>query len=304
MYTQIYPYFDSVFSKFQCEFRKGLNAQYCLLTMVEKWHKTLDEGGETGAVLTDLSKAFDCIDHNLLIAKLNAYRFEKRSLAFIHSYLTKRKQRTKVDSAFSSWEMLLSGVLQGSILGPLLFNIYICDLFFETPENIGFAGYADDNTPYTYSSKIEDVLSNLQGASEILFSWFSANHLVANAGKCHLLTSSNLPVDIRIKNTNISNGERVKLLGGNIEGRLNFDYHVNTLLKKANKKHHALARVCNYMDTKTRHALMKAFITSQFSYCPLVWMFHSRTLNNRINKIHERALRLVYKNETFLLMTY
>ena len=123
-------------------------------------------------------------------------------------------------------------------------------MFFETPENIDFTGYADDNTPYTYSSKIEHVLSNLQGASEKLFSWFSANHLVANAGKCHLLTSSNLPVDIRITNTNISKVERVKLLGMNFEGRINFDYHVNTLLKKANKKYHALARVCNYMGTK------------------------------------------------------
>ena len=101
-----------------------------------------------------------------------------------------------------------------------------------------------------YSSKIEQVLTNLPSVSEKLFSWFSANHLVANAGKYHLLTSSNLPVDIRITNTKISNVERVKLLGVNIEGRLNFDYHVNTLLKKANKKYHALARVCNYMDTK------------------------------------------------------
>ena len=139
-------------------------------------------------------------------------------------------------------------------------------MFFETPEIIDFAGYADDNAPYIYSPKIEDVLSNLlQGASEKLFSRFSANHLVANAGKCHVLTRSNLSVDIRITNTKISNVERVKLLGVNIEGRLNFDYHVNTLLKKANKKYHALARVCNYMDTKKRRVLMKAFITSQFS---------------------------------------
>ena len=124
--------------------------------------------------------------------------------------------------------------------------------------------------------------------------------MVANTGKCHLPASSNLPVDTRITNTKISNVERAKLLGVNIEGRLNFDYHVNTLLKKANKKYHALARVYNYMDTKVQRVLMKAFITSQFSYCPLVWMFHNRTLNNRINKIHERALRIVYKNETFL----
>ena len=130
MYNQIYPYFQTIFSKFQCGFRKGFNTQHCLLAMVEKWRKTLDGGGETGAVLTDLSKAFDCIDHNLLIAKLNAYGFDKQSINFIYSYLTKRKQRTKVDSAVSSWEILFSVVPQSSVLGPLLFNIYICDMFF------------------------------------------------------------------------------------------------------------------------------------------------------------------------------
>ena len=130
MYNQIYPYFQTIFSKFQCGFRTGFNGQRYLLAMVQKWHKTLDGGGETGAVLTDLSKAFDCIDHNLLIAKLNAYGFDKQSINFIYSYLTKRKQRTKVDSAVSSWEILFSGVPQSSVLGPLLFNIYICDMFF------------------------------------------------------------------------------------------------------------------------------------------------------------------------------
>ena len=110
MYNQIYPYFDTLFSKFQCGFWKGFNAQHCLLAMIEKWRKTLDKDGETGAVLTDLSKAFDYIHYNLWIAKLDAYGVERQSIDFLHSYLTKRKQRTNVDSAYNSWEMLLLGV--------------------------------------------------------------------------------------------------------------------------------------------------------------------------------------------------
>ena len=109
-------------------------------------------------------------------------------------------------------------------------------MFFEAPANIVFPGYADDNTPYTYSSNIKNVLNNLQGVLEKMFHWFSANNLVANAGKCHPLTSSKTPVDIHIANTEILHEERVKLLGVNLEGRLNFDFHVNTLLKKASKK--------------------------------------------------------------------
>ena len=142
-------------------------------------------------------------------------------------------------------------------------------MFFKTPENIDFVVYKDDDTPNTYSSKIEHVLTNVQGASEKLFYWFSANHLVANAGKCNFLTSSNLLVDIRITNTKISNAERVKLLGVNFEGRLYFKNHVNTLLKKASKKYHTLARVCSYMDKKTTCFNECFYIISDFllSFC-------------------------------------
>ena len=88
----------------------------------------------------------------------------------------------------------------------------------------------------------------------------------------------------------------VKLLGVTIDNRLNFQEHVSILCKKANQKLHALARISNFMSKEKLRILMKAFIESQFGYCPLIWMFHSRTLNNKINMIHERALRLVYKD--------
>ena len=95
MYNQFYPYFDTLFSNFQCGFRNDFNAQHCLLAMIEIWLKTLDKGGETGTVLTDLSKAFDSIYHNLLIAKLDAYGFKKQSIDFLHSYLTKRVSKER-----------------------------------------------------------------------------------------------------------------------------------------------------------------------------------------------------------------
>ena len=101
MQNQIYPYLNKIFSKYQCGFRKGFSAQHCLIAMIEKWRQSLDSGGQAAAVLTDLSKAFDCIDHELLIAKLNAYGFDNSSLTFISTYLYKRKQRTKINSSFS-----------------------------------------------------------------------------------------------------------------------------------------------------------------------------------------------------------
>ena len=94
----------------------------------------------------------------------------------------------------------------------------------------------------------------------------------------------------------ISNSINENLFGITIDSALNFDTHVNNLCKKANQKSHALARLSNYMDKDKRRLIMKAFITSRFSYCPLVWMFHSRGLNKRINKIHEKSLRLVYND--------
>ena len=118
-----------------------------------------------------------------------------------------------------------------------------------------------------------------------------------NAEKCHLLISPLNTVKIKIGNFDITNSKSEKLLGVKFDHKLSFDDHISELCKKASRKIHALSRVASYMNISKRRILMNAFFKSQFSYCPLVWMCHSRANNGKINRLHERCLRIIYSDK-------
>ena len=160
LYNQLYSYFYNILSANQCGFRKGNSAQQCLLVMIEKFKESIDKGHQFGALLTDLPKAFDCIDHKLLIAKLYSYGVSLSSINLLSSYLSNRTQRIKINDCFSLRNEIEYGVPQGSILGPLLFNIDLIDLFFIC-ENDDIASSADDTTPYTCARDTPTVISEL-----------------------------------------------------------------------------------------------------------------------------------------------
>ena len=297
-FKQISEYFEQFLSKYQCGFRKGFSAQHSLLSMLEKWKSAVDNKKVFGALLTDLSKAFDCLSHDLLIAKLNAYGFSVAALRLVQNYLSNRKKRTKINTEYNSWEETLFGVPQGSIL----FNIFLCDRFLIM-NNTELASYADDNTPYAVGNNIEELIVKLQNASKTLFQWFSDNQMKSNPDKCNFICSTSKKVSLIVENKEINNSTHERLLGVKIDPKPPFNTHKDDICKKASLKLNALSRITLHLDFKKKIFLINSFFMSQFNYCQLIWMCHNRTKNNKINRLHERCLRLLYNDiKTLLFM--
>ena len=163
--------------------------------------------------------------------------------------------------------------------------------------DIDFASYADDNTSFIIGDDIGDVIFKLQNASKTLFQWFYDNQMKANPDKCHFICSSNKNLNIVTEDQTISNSNCEKLLGVLQDSKLTFKPHLDSICRKAGLKLNAISRIILYMDFSKRRLLVNAFFSSQFNYCPLIWMCRNRIVNNRINRLHERCLRIIYNDK-------
>ena len=297
---QISSYMENILSPDLCGFRKGYSSQHALIQLIENWRICLDNKGVVGTILMDLSKAYDCLPKDLLIAKLEAYGFSKSALSLIFDYLTNRKQRVKVGSTYSSWDEVIRGVPQGSVLGPILFNIFINYILLFANET-KICNFADDNTMYACADTIEKVIIRLEDDMINILDWFDINSMVANASKFQFMILGykyKRKLCLNIHGKKVLCSKKVTLLGIIIDEKLTFNDHIDKITKRANNYTSSLYRIFPYINSDNSNILLNTFFFSCFTYCPLIWMFCSKTANNKINKVHKRALRLKYNNKT------
>jgi hypothetical protein len=298
MAEQLSQFFQSQFSILLCGFRKNHSTQHALYRLLNSWQSSLDDGKLVGTILMDLSKAYDCLPHDLLIAKLAAYGVDFDSLSLLYDYLSKRFHRVKVGIGSSEWLEQSIGVPQGSILGPLLFNIFLNDLFSFIQET-DICNFADDNSLYVSGENLAEIIPILQRETSNVLNWFKINSMTANPAKFQAMFLGNREegvVDLYIDGVNVKTTSCVKLLGVNIDCKLNFRSHVEALCKTASQKVKALLRIRPYLNIFCTRRLCDAYILSTFNYCPLIWMNGCKSNDGLINKVHKRALSAIYRD--------
>ena len=292
---QIVPFIDTKISALLCAYRKKYNAEHALIRVTEKIRKTLDSKGVAGMISMDLSKAFDRMPHDLLIAKLNAYGFGTQSLRLIANYLSNRKQRVKIGTTYSSWLKTKTGVPQGSVLGPLLFNIFINDFNYIIKQS-EVCNFADDNTIFSCGNSFEVVALSLEEDMSKSMYWFKTNQMVVNASKFKAILfglNSKEDIVLEVGGCSIDVANSVTLLGVTIDSKLKFNRHVLQVCQKANNKISAFSRISKYLDEKQSLLLYNSFIISQFNHCSLIWMFSGKAANKELSRSHKRALRIL-----------
>ena len=290
---QLQQFQDTIYHPYISAFRRGHSCQSVLLKLNEDWRSALDNNQYVGTVLMDLSKAFDSMPINLLVSKLNAYGMHVDATTLLTSYLTERTQRVKILDTFSGWLETKKGVPQGSVLGPSLFNIFINDIYGFINKASLF-NYADDNTLAFTSSNLDEIKTVLTNETQTAIEWFKLNMMEANPDKFQVMLLSkketNSSFHLDVNGSTLIGESNVKLLGITIDSQMKFVNHTNILCSKAARQLNAVCRLKTFLDTESRLSVVRSFVTSNFSYLPVIWHFSGVAANGKMERILRRAL--------------
>ena len=294
---------NSIMSNIQFGFRKQFSTNDALLYITETFRKELDAGNMTAVAFLDLSKAFDSIDHTILRKKLGILGFGVESLNLIDSFLHNRKQRVRLGETLSEWYEINQGVPQGTILGPLLFTLYVNDMH-STVKHCQIIQYADDTCLFICGKKSEDLIKTLKEDAENLIKFFGSHKLMINIGKTNFMIirkkGQNNAVEnltVTICNKTIEQVAHAKYLGIFIDNNLNFEKQCKAVLRKMAAGIKTINHISSVIPLKTRILLLHSLVLSHFNYSCLLFTGLTETYFNKLERNFSWGLKVCYNKQ-------
>ena len=284
-------------------FRKNRSCETQLITTLRDFSTSLNDKSQTDAIFLDFSKAFDKVDHQILLSKLHGYGINPTLVTWAESFLLGRTQSVIVDGTESSPLPVLSGVPQGTVLGPLFFLVYINDITKNISPGTTVRLFADDTSVYRRINSEADAIE-LQNDLDILQEWEVANKMEFHPGKCQLLRVTNkrkpIAADYSIHSQNISKTDSVKYLGVTIDSKLAWSDHYNKISAKANSTLAFLRRNTYACPKPVKETCYNAFVRPTVEYSSCVWDPHQQNNIQQLEKIQKRAARYVTGNHALI----
>jgi len=307
VFKQVYTFLtdNNLLSKFQSGFRPKHSTLTALIQMCDQWMHDMDDGKLTGVLFLDIKKAFDSINHEILLQKMkHYYGIKDIQLEWFQSYLTNRKQQCLVNNCLSSSKTIVCGIPQGSILGPLLFLLYINDLP-DCLKSTTPCMYADDTQFSSASHDIDELITNLNSDLTNVRKWLNTNKLQMHPSKTKLMfigsqhNINNLNKEplkisqIAINNKPVTRTVEQKCLGVLIDEKLNWEKHIEMICKKASMGISAMRRIKPYVSRNTLDAAYKALVQPHFEYCSPLWDNCGKMLKDKLQRFQSRAARIL-----------
>lgn len=294
VFDQIYEVYSSRLSANLSGYLRGHSCCTALLKVTEDWRASLDKREAVAAVTIDLSKAFDSVCHSLMLAKLRAYGFSPDAMDLLTAYLRNRRQRVKVDGACSNWAIIKAGVPQGSLLGPLLFNLYINDVNYAI-KNMSMRLYADDTTGYAADVSPLVLQYRINTELSLLTSWLKDNYLQINTVKTQAMPVGKMQYeyDFKLNGSDIELTDSVKILGVILDRKLTYKEHISEQLRKACAKASALRQLRKFIPQDVMICLYKAYILPHLEYCAPLLVGIGKGLAQKMEDINYYILRTI-----------